>query len=343
MSSPDETESLESADWEGVESELVERGAVPGVIKVQNVVLPFGRHVVPQFVFLDGLAWRPTMLAVAIVHGDAGQFYWANIGFDVEWNRPATAHILHARHSRLASYPDGSALYECLVEDADRLPQAAAIRHEEFRLRLFHHTSREFLPLIENSGHLRASRWNYQGSTELDDRHFIYFTDVPRFKDESDLMRVAMTDGGFQIWMQYDDPRLAPEHIDVPVRDRGQMSERIECLIEPWLIESPPMLFHDPSLYGGGFAKYWELCHPNIFRVPVQPGTVCILPVGGSIDENCVEGWLDSQRLVAGCAFNRGSLRAVFDEQALAELPINVGRDDPDPCPLNRFLNTPQP
>lgn len=334
---------LSDVDWAEVEADLVKKGAVRGAIKVQNVVLPFGRHVIPQFVFIGDRAWRPTMLPVAIVHGDEGQFYWARVSFDVEWNRPATADILHARHRRIAEYPDGSAIYECLVTDAHLLPEAAAISHDNFRLKLFHHTSTEALPLIKESGHLRASKWNYQGSAELEDRHFIYFTDVPRFENATDLMRVAMTDGGFKIAMQYDDPALPPEFIVVPVRDRAQMSERIDCLVEPWLIESPPMLFHDPSLHGGGFAKYWEFSHPNIFRIPVQPGTVCELHDSGIVSEEQVPGWLDTKRMVAGSAFELGGVRAVFDETPLEHLPINVGRNDPDPCPLNRFLRTPQP
>lgn len=330
-------------NWAEFEAELIERGAVQGAIKVQNVVLPFGRHVIPQFLFIGDLAWRPTMLPVAIVYGDEGQFYYARISFDVEINRPTTTYIIFTQHRRLLEYPDGSALYECLISDVDALPQSAAIVHEEFRLRLFHHTSAECLPLIKNSEHLRASKWNYQGTAELSDRHFIYFTDVPRLENAADLMRVAMTDGGFQIGMQYDDPNLPPEHIMVPVRDRGQMSERIDCLVEPWLLESPPMLFHDPSLRGEGFARYWEFCHPNIFRIPVKPGTVCTLSESGIVDASCVAGWLDTKRMVAGSAFELGGVRTVFDEEPLEHLPINIGRDDPDACPLNRFLRTPQP
>lgn len=334
---------LSEVDWTEIEADLVERGAVRGAIKVQNVVLPFGRHVVPQFVFIGEKAWRPTMLPIAIVQGDEGQFYWARVDFDVVFNRPARADILYTRHRRLAEYPDGSALYECLVTDADVLPQEAAIDHDGFRLKLFHHTSTECLPLIKKSGHIRASKWNYQGSAELDDRHFIYFTDVPRFENATDLMRVAMTDGGFTIGMQCDDPKLPPEIIVVPARDRAQISERIDCLVEPWLIESSPMLFHDPSLRGEGIARYWEFSHPNIYRIPVKPGTVCELSKSGVVNAECVPGWLDTKRMVAGSAFEPGGVRAVFDETPLEHLPINIGRDDPDPCPLNRFLRTPQP
>lgn len=80
---------LSEVDWTEIEADLVERGAVRGAIKVQNVVLPFGRHVVPQFVFIGEKAWRPTMLLIAIVQGDEGQFYWARVDFDVVFNRPA--------------------------------------------------------------------------------------------------------------------------------------------------------------------------------------------------------------------------------------------------------------
>lgn len=329
---------LGEVDWAEVEADLRNRGAVPGAIKVQNIKLPFGRHVIPQFVYIGDYAWRPTMLSVVIVEGDEGQFYWARVSFDVVWNRPATADILYTRHRRLAEYPDASAIYECLVTDADMLPQEAAISRDGFRLKLFHHTSAECLPLIKESGHLRPSKWNYQGSAELDDRHFIYFTDVPRFEDAMDLVRVAMTDGGFKLAMQYDDPALPPEFITVPVRDRAQMSKRIDCLVEPWLIESPPMLLHDPSLRGEGYARYWEFSHPNIFRIPVQPGTVCELQEPAIVGVEQVPGWLDTKRMVAGSALELGGVRAVFDETPLEHLPINVGRDDPDPCPLNRFL-----
>lgn len=334
---------MDPTESKAYEAELIARGARRGFVKVQNVVLPFGRHVVPQVVYFGGHAWRPTMLTVVGVFGEDGEFACASIAFDVAWNRTVTTFILADRQRRIAEYPDGSALYECLLEGADALPPSAAIEHEDFRLRLFHHTTASALPLILESGHLRASSWNYMGSTELRDRHFVYLTDVREFRSGLDLRRVAMTDGGFTLAMRYDMPGLAPEVLNVPVRGRGQVSERLEFIVEPWLIETPPMLLHDSRVAGDGLARYWELCHPNIFRIPVRPGTVCALTESRIVTAREVPGWMDNNHVLAGTAFEVGSLRTVFDEERLEHLPVNIGRDDPDPCPFNRFLRTPQP
>lgn len=279
------------------------------------------------------------MLLSSFVAGDSNHLDFATIGFDVVWNKPINATVIGSVHKRVSELPDGSAIYECLVENSNNLPQEMGIEHKDFYLKLFHHTSEQSYPKILESKHLRSSPWNYDGNTKMVDRHFIYFTDLPSFQNSFELQKIAMTDGGYTLAMQYDMPGVSPEFLNVPVRSREQLSHKIVGYLAPWLIEPSPMLFHDSQVHGGGVARYWELCHPNIFRIPVKPNGICSLSDSGIINASCVPDWIDSANIIAGVAFELGSLRNVFDEKPLAQMPINTGNDPDEPCPFIRFLS----
>lgn len=314
------------------------QGLRDGWVKLQNITLPFGRHVVPQFVYLGDRAWRPSVLVLTMVDGQDGTCRHAGLTFDVSWNEPVTVYVSAEHHRRVKDCIDRSAIYECWIKNGERLPMERSIRHHEFALQLFHHTAPDTVQKILGSKLLKASKWNYLGSKELTDRHFVYLTDVPSILSAVNLAALAMSDGGITLAMLYDQASWQPEMLSVPVRERGNLSGRIEAWIDPELIEMPPLLYHDSSVAGEGVTRYWELCHPHIFRIPMSPTTGITLRPDCRVDAGCVPGFLKSDRVVAGCAFEKGSLRVIFDEEPLAHLPINTGIGSPNPCPLARFM-----
>ena len=330
---------MDSSERKQFATILLERGAIPGFILIQNVTLPFGRHIVPKFLYINEKAYRPTMLVLSRVAGDSNHLDSASIVFDVIWDKPIIVTVIGSVHKRVSELPDGSAIYECLIENSDNLPLQQSIEHRNFNLKLYHHTSEQSYPQIMKSKHLRSSPWNYHGNTKMTDRHFVYFTDLASFTSSFELQKIAMTDGGYTLAMQYDMPGVPPEFLNVPVRSREQLSHKIVGYLAPWLIEPSPMLFHDSQVHGGGVARYWELCHPNIFRIPVKPNGICSLSDSKIIDASCVPNWIDSTNIIAGVAFEFGSLRNVFDENPLAQMPINTGNDLDKPCPFIRFLS----
>ena len=188
------------------------------------------------------------------------------------------------------------------------------------------------------TGSLRLHTSVYEGTVELSDTHFVYFTDVTEFKSPEDFRRVAMTDGGFKIGMEYDDPSMGIEVLEVPERTREVMDAKIEAYVHPALIEMQPMLYHDPTIRGEGMARYWELFHRNIFRVPVEPGgSIQLTDQGQEVTIEKVNNFKALDRILAGCAFVEGQLRVVFDESDGAGMPIDIDANS-DPDPVIRFL-----
>lgn len=66
----------------------------------------------------------------------------------------------------------------------------------DFLLDLFHHTTAEAVEAINASGHFRGSRWNVQGTRELKNVEYAYFTSLPKIASEQDLARIAMASSG---------------------------------------------------------------------------------------------------------------------------------------------------
>jgi len=247
---------------------------IEGYVKVQSIVYPYGKQVVPQFLFIGDRVWRPCSLLPAVVSKITNTRTVASIGFESEMNQPCWIKIDTLKHRLVRRYDDGSALYECEIKDAETLSPEFSFRHHEYRLRLFHHTNSETVPMIFSSGELRSSSSNYEGSTHHAERSFVYFTDFPSLTTPEDFLRVAMSDKGRMLGLEYDQPEFGVEILKVPERSMGVMDASIELLVEPELIDPQPMLYHDQRIRKEGDSLYWELMHKNIFRIPVEPGGV---------------------------------------------------------------------
>lgn len=310
-----------------------------GFVKIQNVQLPFGGHLIPEFLFIGKKAWRPCSLPATIVNRLDSKRILASIVFESEMNRPCWIYIDTVEHRCVRNYADGSALYECRIEGVENLGRKCSFEHEEFLLRLYHHTNSERLPQIIDSGRLRASRWNYEGTMEHKSRHFIYFTDVASLNTPDDFRRVAMSDGGVKICLEYDQPAYGLEILDVPERSKQTMDARLELLVEPDLIESQPMLYHDQSARNEGRSLYWELLHQNIFRIPVHPGgSITVTEQGKIVRAEDVVGLEVPDTILAGCAFIKDQIRVVFDENDYFGCKI-VRASGEHRDPLERFLS----
>ena len=308
-----------------------------GFVKVQSIEIPLGKHLIPQFLFVGDRVWRPCSLPSAIVCRVDENRMSARLAFESEMNAVCWIRIDTLRHRCIHLYGDRSALYECDIEDFSNLNSDLSFEHKNYKLKLFHHTKTDVVPLILDSGRLLASRWNYEGTKQFDDTHFMYFTDVAGFNDGNDLRSVAMSDGGFKIALQYDQPSYGIEVLDVPERKRGDMDAKIELYVDPCIIEQQPMLYHDATMRGEGVGRYWELLHQHIFRVPVQPGgSIRITGQNQSVSASEVEGLRPSDRILAGCAFEKGQMRAVFDEK---DTGFKITHDTGTAAdPIERFL-----
>jgi hypothetical protein len=309
-----------------------------GFVKVQSFRIPTGKHLIPQFLFIDENVWRPCSLPASIVHRLDSNRTVTRFAFEAEMNRASWIQIDSSIHKLVRQYEDGSALYECDIEDAEMLRGCVTFEHKNFHLKLFHHTKAETVPLIFESGHLRASSLNYEGTRDFDNKNYVYFTDLPAINSQDDLFRIAMSDGGITLALEYDQPWYGVEMLNVPERERGGMDGKVEVYIDPALIEQQPMLYHDQRIRNEGQARYWELLHQNIFRIPVVAGgSISVDEQMQEVSIGQVNGHLASDLVLAGCAFQRGQIRIVFDEDEMTGLQVSRdagGTHDP----IERFL-----
>ncbi|MEW8646717.1 MAG: hypothetical protein AB2563_11515 [Candidatus Thiodiazotropha endolucinida] len=313
---------------------------IVGHVKVQSMVFPFGKQLVPQFLYIGDKVWRPCSLLPAIVSKITKTRTVARIGFESEMNQPCWINIDTMRHRLIRRYDDGSTLYECEIEDAEILSSESSFQHHEYRLRLFHHTKSETVPMIFSSGELRSSSSNYEGSHHHEARSYIYFTDIESLTTPDDLSRVAMSDEGKMIGLEYDQPEYGVEILKVPERSMGEMDASIEVLVEPDLIDTQPMLYHDQRIRFEGDSLYWELMHKNIFRIPVEPGgAIFIKEQRQVITAANVRELHMPDSILAGCAFSKGKIRIVFDEVYNAGYQVkHVARTHDNP--LEAFLSS---
>ena len=309
-----------------------------GFVKIQSIILPFGKQLIPQFLYIGYKVWRPCSLPSTTVSSLEEKHTIALIVFESEMNRTVRIRINSLKHRRINNYSDGSALYECDIENSDNLSDESSFEHYDFNLKLYHHTNNKAVVSILESERLNGGRWNYEGAVELENQSFVYFTDLKAIDSQDDLRRIAMTNGEHKIGLAYDQEEYGVEILDVPKRDRDRLNDKITAYISPEIIDHQPMLYHDSSIRGEGVGQYWELLHQNIFRVPMQrEGYIKVTAQNKNITEGDVNELIMPKTILAGCAFEQGCIRVVFNEEDGAGYNIEYEVGDIDP--ITRFLS----
>jgi len=173
-------------------------------------------------------------------------------------------------------FRDGSQLYRCRIAGPADLENYSTGRcsvsdDHDIWLDLFHHTLPATVDLIRESGHFRASSWNIQGTRELANIGYAYFTSLPAIRSDEDLQAIAMASNGKLVLR----PTNASSRKDLVVIDvyRQSTLDRTATIIVSVPVEmiaTQHVYRHAPR----GEPVYYEACHPAIARVGLQPGRV---------------------------------------------------------------------
>lgn len=173
-------------------------------------------------------------------------------------------------------FRDGSQLYRCRIAGPADLEGYSAGRcsvsdDHDILLDLFHHTLPQTVELIRQSGHFRASAWNIQGTRELCNIGYAYFTSLPAIRSDEDLQAIAMASTGKLVMR----PTNASSWKDLVVIDvyRQNTLDRtatITVSVPVEMIATQHVYQHAPR----GEPVYYEACHPAIARIGLQPGRV---------------------------------------------------------------------
>lgn len=171
---------------------------------------------------------------------------------------------------------DGSFIYRCRIS-GPRMLKAYATgtclvdADHTIWLDLFHHTSAEAKAAILKSCHFRGSRWNIQGNKRLKNVEYVYFTSLAKVTKRKHLERIAMASDG-RLHLITTNGVAPRDIISIAVYRESTLNRRHTiCVRVPAdAIAAQHVWRHDAV----DQPTYYEMSHPAIFRVGLDPGTV---------------------------------------------------------------------
>lgn len=217
-------------------------------------------------------------------------------------------------------FEDGSHLYRCFISGEADLGALATgtcsfSDNSEILLDLFHHTTPASRDAIVASGHFRASAWNVQGTKKLQNVAYAYFTSLSAITTESDLRRIAMaSDGQIALMPTNGISRADAVIIRVYRENTHNRTATLKVSVPISAIASQHIYRHSPQ----GNPVYYEICHPEIFRVGLIPGNVLQFQNGRT--EPVSDHLKKFDYLVLGNADTPNGLKAPYDEENTQEL-----------------------
>jgi hypothetical protein len=252
--------------------------AWPGFVKIKMLHRAGGTILLPEIVVIGGAGNQ--WVQPQFVH--APLFSFADDGLGVKISLGALDHSRHhrggleceltfRRSDRCAALADRSEVYRCHVETAHSPAQLSVGRA---RVRadggidvcLYHHTAEETLRLIHESRHVRGSPWNYQGTRELTNVSYAYFTSIRSVSTEADLQSIAMASRG-KIGLRLDTNRSSDPDLLLDVY-RESTSDR-RATLKLWV---PGETISTPHIWQhAGLAVHYEVTRPWIYRVGLRP------------------------------------------------------------------------
>jgi hypothetical protein len=299
------------------------RRAWPGLVKVKMLHRVGGTILLPEVIVVGsaGTQWaQPQWVYAPILgFGDDEDDALATIQVAVadplrQQQDGLLCTVTLARRDLVLTAADGSQLYRCQVT-TDHSPAQLAVgrarRHPDrgLEVRLFHHTSRDFLAAIQASGHLRGSAWNYQGTRKLANVAYAYFTSLRSIGTEDDLQSIAMASRGkLALRLDSNSGGLAPDLVlDVYRASTRDRKATLPLWVTCDAISTPHIWQH------AGPPVVYEIAHPWIFRVGLHPGAVLDFAAGVAIPDPAVLRRFD-YAVIGDCTAVSG-LKAPFEEE----------------------------
>jgi hypothetical protein len=225
--------------------------------------------------------------------------------------------VTFSQRDRVAALPDRSEIYRCQVT-AGHSPAQLTVGRARVRadggidLKLHHHTGDVTLPLIHASGHVRGSTWNFQGTRELANVSYAYFTSLPSVSSEAHLRAMAMSSTGTLSLRVDGNPGARPDLVlDVYRESTRNRTATLTLWVPGEGVSTPHVWKHT------GLAVHYEVAHPWVQRVGLQRGEnlrfrgVELVP-----DRAALERF--DYAVIGDCTTVAG-LRAPFDEEDTSE------------------------
>lgn len=249
---------------------------IEGFIKLKLVHAEATSLIVPDLLAanLNRMRWHQPKFFYGCRLSFLESFAAADIS--IELSSGALVHVTLTSGGFVASLSDSSQVFRCLISvvagstlEADGTCSLGP--DGDFLLDLFHHTTKEAAEAISASGHFRGSRWNVQGTRELKNVEYAYFTSLPKIASEQDLAKIAMASSG-RIYLLRTNATSTQEAIAIEVYRQSTLDRTatLPIVVPASLVASQHIYRHAPRHQ----AVHYEVCNPDIYRVGLQPGKV---------------------------------------------------------------------
>ncbi len=284
--------------------------------------------IIPDQLYLEhgGLWWiQPLAFSPNVLANLSKDDIQCTLGIDISCGQRVVVQFTSA--DRVATLADGAELFKCRIKGPRGLQRYAtgeAEWHAEGLpyLRLFHHTTKETVPLILDSSHFRTGAANIQGATKkLKNVAYAYFTPLNTIRFDTDLRKIAMSAGGtIELCRDGFDipPVLMPGDINRYKDDIVQLEvyrcdpAKREASIDVWVDASVVAPQHVYRHDAGG-PVYYELPHHFIHRVGAAPGQVIAFDAEQRIHRQ--DGLVGFDYIVVGDCRTLEGLIAPYDEE----------------------------
>ena len=303
---------------------LAEPGAVNGLLKVKLIHAQGYSILMPDLLLVqetERWQWiQPKFFTACLMHF-LKNFSTSAFWVDTREGGPQLT-IRFSSGQFVRRFDDGSHLYQCVITGTAEVEKLAVgtcvvTQVHDVLLDVFHHTTVEFKQAIETSGHFRASSWNVQGTKKLQNVGYAYFTSLPAIRDDADLQRIAMSSEAYIHFMPTNGTARS-DAIALRVYRESTTNRRstIKVSVPACAIASQHVYRHAPF----GDPVYFEVCHPEIYRVGLVPGAV--LPIDGGGVKPAPKTLKRFGYVVLGDADTHRGLLAPYDEEDTKEIFI---------------------
>lgn len=206
--------------------------------------------------------------------------------------------------------PDNSNLYACRIQGPRKLMDYTTGKGKIIEgipyIYLYHHTKSEFKDLIYKGSYFKCSSWNYQGTRELQNFNYCYFTSLPQLLKPNDLKRVAMSiDEQLSLRLDKSGKILT---IKVYRESTENRTDAIEMLIDSTILENKHIW--ERTMING--QVFYEFCNPFIYRIGALPGSKIYFNEG-QIDR--ADNIKILKYIILGDASTVPGIQAPFDEE----------------------------
>ncbi|WP_277453584.1 hypothetical protein [Janibacter sp. DB-40] len=298
-----------------------EEGAYRGFIKLRLVHGRDRSLLLPDQVVVQGSGtfWlQPQSFYAPILLLDEPGYTQLHLAVANRWGRDVVIRVDVQGDSHVASLTDRSQIYRCTIHgprNLDRLKAGRArVRTDGgFNLRLYHHTSKSSRSLILESQEVWGSAWNFQGTRELANCRFAYFTSLDRIEKDADLQRIAMSGTGrLGLRLDQSSDGAPPDLVLEVYRER---TENRKGRIPLWVPAEHVSPSHIYEHHGVGVE--YEVAHPWIHRVGLEPGaTYAFVGDKAVLDQNGLKRF---DYFVIGDCRTKAGLAAPYDEDVTDE------------------------